>query len=360
MNTPFTLYIKAVLVAMFVAVAASQSQAFTPSTSTNIFQGGTSSGDVQPLGSDNGDERYNLGLMAPFLANLAAENGGLIPDLTNTTLSNDIINGYLERSFEPNTYGVPAGFFSDIVTNNIYGDFLLNEPQSRIFDTTLPSNLPAPSNLYGSAQFSQVVAYFQELTQAILKTTDNQNDLAGGIYDLLNADYGSTSGDITLFSKTESDTQIVYLLSTITSIGTRTYSNGAATNSTVTLPPGEKLAGIDSHSPIVKVEILLDRGTANGAGVYELGTLRLRITIEPPAISGITYGDSFIALTMEAPIGFSMGIATIRYLIAINTRGQSQFTFYPEGQGPGESGFDAYTPFEVYALLRAILANDNP
>lgn len=359
MNPSFAPYIKAVLVAMLVATATPQSKAFTPSTSTNIFQGGTSSGDVQPLGSDNGDERYNLGFLAPTIANIAAENGGLIPDLTNSTLSDTIINGYLEVSFEPDAYVVPTSFFSNIVTNNIYGVFLKNEPQSRIFDTTLPSNLPDFNNLSGAAQFSQAVAYFQSLTQAILKTTDDQNDLVGGIYDLLNADYGNTSGDITLFSKTESEDLIV-CLTNINSFGLRTYSGGIATNSTITLPPGETFAGIDCHSPLVKVKILLDRGTANGAGVYELGVLKLRVTIEPPDESGITYGDSFIALTMEAPIGFSMGIATIRYLIAINTRGQSQFTFYPEGQGPGESGFDAYTPFEVYALLQAIQNNYNP
>lgn len=237
--------------------------------------------------------------------------------------------------------------------------FLKNEPQSRIFDTTLPSNLPDFNNLSGAAQFSQAVAYFQSLIQAILKTTDDQNDLVGGIYDLLNADYGNTSGDITLFSKTESEPQIV-CLTNINSFGLRTYSGGIGTNSTETLSSGENLVRTNCHSPLVKVEIPLDRGTANGADIYELGALKLRVAIEPPDVSGITYGDSFIALTMEAPIGFSMGVATIRYLIAINNSDQSQFTFYPEGQGSGESGFDAFTPFEVYALLRAILANNNP
>jgi len=358
MTPSLTPYIKAVLVAMFVAIATPQSKAFTPSTSTNIFQGGTSSGDVQPLGSDNGDERYNLGLMAPFLANLAAENGGLIPDLVNSTLSDAIVNGYLQSSFEPGAYVVPTGFFYDIIVNNIYGEFLKSGPQSQIFDTTLPSNLPDFNDLSGVTQFSQAVSYFQALTQATFRTTDDQNDLAGGIYDLLNADYGGVDGDITLFSKTRYE-GVVYLTNS-RAPEIRTYSGGVGTNSTVTLSPQDNFLRTNSDSPVVKVEILLDRGTANGAGVYELGALKLRVTIEPPVISGVTYGDSFIALTMEAPIGFSMGVATVRYLIAINTRDQSQFTFYPEGQGPGESGFDAYTPFEVYALLQAILANDNP
>ncbi|HCR36632.1 MAG TPA: hypothetical protein DIU37_00610 [Opitutae bacterium] len=338
-----------------------KSHAFTPSTSTNIFQSSSSSGDVQPLGSENGDELYNLGLMAPALTNYVNQNGGILPDLKNSTTTNTILNGYLERTFEPNAYGVPAGRAYDIIVNSIYGQFLKNAPQSKIFSTAVPGNLPDPSLLYDSAQFSQVVGYYQTLVRLILKTTDDLNALVEGVFELLNANYGNVSGDIVLFSKTEGFGSVVYVDGNDgQNIGIRTYSGGVATNSTVVLDSDESIAGFDTSSPQVKVEILLDRGALNDAGLYDNGLLKLRITIVPPDLSGITFGDSFVALTMEAPVGFSMGLATIRYLIAISTRGQSQFTFYPEGQGPGETGFGAYDPFEVYALLRAILANDNP